>query len=176
MSTIYVLPNGRIAENIVLHSYSSGDLRGRLDDDLDYTTDNDTLGSFSPIELFGDKVLMDANGSEALVRHCRAVEISDDIEAWMLDDWTAEAWPAEIMQACGRVRQLGDVIRLVDEIRLVAPRDFVACPTISAALDTIVAGRAQAEADALEKKIADWRAAHDKPVRSPDMEDFDADL
>lgn len=174
MRTIHVLPNGRIAENITLHGYSSGALSGM--EDFDYTTDNDTLGSFSPIELFGDKVLMDADGSEVLARHCRTVEIPDETEAWMLDDWSAEAWPAEIMQACGRVRQLGDVIRLVDEIRLVAPRDFAACPTISAALDTIVAGRAQAEAEELEKKIADWRATNEKPVRSPDMEDFDADL
>lgn len=170
MSTIFILPDGTPADSIVVTAGTSGTLSGS-GDTSDYWVDSDAIRSFDPLEIFGDRVLC-AGGEEALEVHCRRVELPEFVESYDLEDLALEnAWPPDIVAACAKVLALADVARRIDELVLMAPRDFKECPTVMVALEVIAKGRALAEADQIAARIREWRKANEVPVRLPDNEE-----
>ena len=67
------------------------------------------------------------------------------------------------MAACTRITALSNVVVLVDRLHKWPPGDYMD-DTIKAVLDQVVLGRAQAEIESLEAKIAAFREGRTEPT------------
>jgi hypothetical protein len=113
-----------------------------------------------------DPVVLDADGNEFLIQHCRLLEVhegfrSDDSD--ITTDPAIEPWPDHIVKACIEAARLSLAKCMIDEGRHQLPNGFVD-DTLAIAFDTLILGKIDGMAGEYERQIAEFREGRTEPT------------